>query len=87
MPISSWLRGELAPHAHALLGSDSFLDRGWLCADAVRRLIAEHMDGSRDWGQQLWTLMVLEIWARLALDGTLSPSDSLEIVLPAGSAR
>ncbi|MDB4883290.1 MAG: asnB [Gemmatimonadetes bacterium] len=87
MPVSTWLRGDLAPYALALVGSSPFLDRGWLSPDVVRRLIAEHMDGSHDWGQQLWTLMVLEIWARLTLDGSLAPTDPLDVVLPAGRLR
>jgi len=53
----------------------------------VRRLLAEHADGSRDWSQQLWTLMILEIWARLALDGSLAPSDPLDVHALAASGR
>jgi asparagine synthase (glutamine-hydrolysing) len=87
MPASAWLRGDLAPLARATLGSARFLDRGWLSADAVRRLLAEHSSGARDWGQQLWTLMILEIWARLALDGSLAPSDPLDVHVLAESAR
>ena len=87
MPASDWLRGDLASFARATLGSPRFLDRGWLSADAVRRLLAEHASGARDWGQQLWTLMILEIWARLALDGSLVPSDPLDVHVLAESAR
>ena len=87
MPASDWLRGDLAPFAHATLGSARFLDRGWLSPDAVRRLLAEHASGARDWSQQLWTLMILEIWARLALDGSLAPSDQLDVRVLAESAR
>jgi asparagine synthase (glutamine-hydrolysing) len=87
MPASDWLRGDLAPFARATLGSARFLDRGWLSPDAVRRLLAEHASGARDWSQQLWTLMILEIWARLALDGSLAPSDQLDVHVLAESAR
>ena len=79
LPVADWLRGDLVPFAYATLGSPRCLDRGWLSADAVRRLLAEHASGTRDWGHQLWTLMILEIWARLALDGSLAPSDPLEV--------
>ena len=86
MPASEWLRGDLGPYAHALLGAGSFLDRGWLDPDAVRRLLAEHSAGSHDWGQQIWTLMVLEIWARQALDGSLASTDTLGVVLAGRAA-
>jgi asparagine synthase (glutamine-hydrolysing) len=87
MPASDWLRGDLGPYAQATLGSPRFRDRGWIQPDAARRLLAEHATGSRDWGQQIWTLMVLEIWARIALDGSLAPSDPLDARALAGSAR
>ena len=87
MPASNWLRGELAPLAQVTVGSARFLDRGWLRPDAVRRLLAEHADGRRDWAQQLWTLMILEIWARLSLDGSLAPSDPLDVHVLAASGR
>lgn len=87
MPASGWLRGELEPYARATLGSERFLDRGWLRPDAVRALLAEHASGRRDWGQQIWTLMILEVWARLALDGSLAPSDPLDVDPLVGSAR
>ena len=55
--------------------------------DATRRLIAEHMDGTHDWNEQLWTLLVLEVWARMTLDRTLSAGDSLDALLLAEGAR
>jgi len=86
MPASDWLRGDLAPYAKSLLLAGPFMDRGWIAPDATRRLLTEHADGSRDWGQQIWTLMVLEIWARLSLDHSIAPSDTLGVVLPQGVA-
>jgi len=50
-------------------------------------LLDQHASGRRDWGQQLWTLMILEIWAQLTLDRTLAPTDPLDVELLAGSAR
>ena len=87
LTASGWLRGELEPYARATLGSERSLDRGWLRPDAVRALLAEHASGQRDWGQQIWTLMILEIWARLSLDGSLAPSDPLDVGPLVGSAR
>jgi asparagine synthase (glutamine-hydrolysing) len=87
MPASRWLRGELAPFARATLDAPRFHDRGWIRPDATRRLLGEHASGRRDWSQQLRTLLVLEVWARLALDRDLAPGDPLEAGLLAGSAR
>ena len=87
MPAAAWLRGPLAPFVGAAIDSPVAHDRGWVRPDAVRRLVAQHMDGSHDWSEQLWTLLVLEVWARLTLDHTLSPGDSLDALLPAGNHR
>jgi asparagine synthase (glutamine-hydrolysing) len=71
MPISSWLRGELARSMRTVLESKSFVDRGWIRPDSVKRMIAEHASQQRNWSEQLWTLFVLELWARTLLDNTV----------------
>jgi asparagine synthase (glutamine-hydrolysing) len=80
MPISGWLRGELAGSMSAVLRSRSFMERDWIRPDSVNRMIAEHAGRERDWSEQLWTLFVLELWARTALDNTLSRDVPLHAV-------
>ena len=87
IPASDWLRGDLAPLARATLQASRFYDRGWIRPESVRTLLDQHASGRRDWGQQIWTLMILEIWAQLTLDRTLAPTDPLDVDLLAGSAR
>jgi hypothetical protein len=41
-------------------------------------MLDEHLGGRHDWGQQLWTLIVLEVWYRLFVDRTLDPHTHLE---------
>ena len=71
MPAGPWLRGELAPFVESALLGRAFARRGWIDPAFAVRMLQEHRSGTRDWGQQLWTLFVLEIWARMALDGTM----------------
>lgn len=78
MPAAAWLRGEMAPYVRVALLSPSFFDRGWIEPTWTARMVEEHLRGQADWSEQLWTLFVLEIWARLTLDGSLHRSDSLE---------
>ena len=87
IPASRWLRTELAPYVTAALDTPQFLDRGWIRAETVRQMIREHQDGTRDWADQIWTLLVLEVWARLTLDGSLSPGDPLDVMLDSTSHR
>ena len=80
IPAAHWLRTDLAPYVSAALLSPRFLDRGWIRADMITRLISEHADGSHDWSNQLWTLLVLAVWERL-IDGALAPGDPLDALL------
>jgi asparagine synthase (glutamine-hydrolysing) len=81
IPASNWLRTELAPYVNAALDTPRFHERGWLAPDAVRSLIREHATGERDWGEQIWTLLVLEVWARVVLDGVGTAEMSLDDLL------
>jgi asparagine synthase (glutamine-hydrolysing) len=78
MPAGDWLRGELAPYVRATLLSQSFRERDWIRPGFAARMVGEHLAGTRNWGEQLWTLFVLEVWARMTLDGTLHRTDTLE---------
>lgn len=80
MPASHWLRGGLARPLTRALTSREFQRREWIRPEFVSRMLAEHGTGARDWGEQLWTLLILELWARLVLDRTLTRSDPLEAV-------
>ena len=81
MPASDWLRGNLQPYVRAALDSTTFFDRGWIIPEFARRMLQEHESGAEDWGEQLWTLFVLEIWSRQTIDGTIDRTDSLEVLL------
>lgn len=87
MPASKWLRGAMAPYMRATLDSASFHDRGWVRPEFTRRILEEHQRGVHDWGDPLFTLLVLELWARLALDGSLHRDDSLEALRAGGGAH
>ncbi len=81
MPADHWLGGELAPYVRAALQSATFHERGWIRPAFTDRLVEAHLSGCEDWGEQLWTLFVLELWARMTLDASLSRGDSLEALL------
>jgi len=81
MPASAWLRGDLAPYVNAALDNRIFFNRGWVRPEFVRRMLAEHFTGARDWGEQIFTLLVLEVWARLVLDRTLQRDSQMDAFL------
>jgi asparagine synthase (glutamine-hydrolysing) len=67
VPLAAWFRGELRELAH-----DVLLDgRGWFDRDAVTTLLDDHESGRADNGHRLWTLVMLELWARAHVDAPL----------------
>ncbi len=73
VPVGPWLRGPLHPWARDLLLDARATGRGWLRADAVRRLLDEHRQGRADHGHRLYALLGLEVWARHYLDRVPAP--------------
>ncbi|HKD55494.1 MAG TPA: asparagine synthase (glutamine-hydrolyzing) [Steroidobacteraceae bacterium] len=81
-PVSRWIREELAPLTRELLKSLTCPERGLFRRDWVMGMLDDHLGGREDWGQQLWTLIVLEIWYRMFVDRTLDPHTRLDRVAP-----
>jgi asparagine synthase (glutamine-hydrolysing) len=73
-PMGAWLKRDLAPVLHRLLGRDVVRDRGLFDPDVVARLVADHESARIDGTDALLALMNLEIWSRLFLDRH-SPDD------------
>ena len=65
MPIGRWLREDLSTMMRDLLtDGKSLAGSGAIALGEVQRIIQEHLDGSADHRQRLWTLLVLELWRR-----------------------
>lgn len=78
-PLSSWLMRRLLPYAR------SVISRGWLVdSDLVDPAgvddLLRRFSGAVPEAQQIWTLLVLELWARMYLDGSAAtaPPASLD---------
>ena len=73
-PMGAWLKEDLAPLVRGLLSESVIEDRGLLDSPSVQDLIAAHEANRVDGTDRLLTLLNLEIWSRLYLDGR-SPDD------------
>lgn len=73
IPLKHWLRHELRPLMHDLLGPETVRRRGLFNPDTVERWIREHMTGRANHSHRLWALMVLELWHRQVLEVPAEP--------------
>jgi asparagine synthase (glutamine-hydrolysing) len=68
LPQGPWFRGDLRARAEEILLDPGTLARGYFRPDVLRRVLAEHRAGRRDYSTWLWCLIVLEMWHRLFVD-------------------
>ena len=73
-PMGAWLKDELKTLVHAILSRESVERRGLFDWTAVAETAALHQAGREDHTDHLLSLINLEVWARLYLDGR-SPDD------------
>lgn len=68
VPIANWLREELKDFLRDNLISERFANRGILKKSVVEKLINEHLSGEKDNYNQLWTILMLELWFQQFID-------------------
>lgn len=83
VPVASWLRRELRPMVNELLSPARIIRRRLLDPTEVRQLVDEHLAGSRDWTNQLWTLLMLELWFERMIDAAAPAADAMQCTAPA----
>ena len=62
IPLGKWLQNELRPWLEELLFGQASRERGIFDLDHLRQMVRDHISGRRDYSQQLWALLVLELW-------------------------
>jgi len=82
VPMGRWLHGPLGTWVDELFGSRLFETRGFIRPGAARTLLEMHRSGRYELGHRIWSLVVLEVWARVWLDG--APSPKYDVLLAGG---
>ena len=59
IPVGAWIQKELRAWVEEILLSST---SGFVEPKAVRRILRDHLGSRRDFSQQLWALVVLELW-------------------------
>jgi asparagine synthase (glutamine-hydrolysing) len=62
VPLGGWFAGPLRPRVQALAEQSALLDSGLVRREGVQALLAEQLTGTRDHGQRLFALLVLDRW-------------------------
>ena len=68
-PEDAWFRGPALPYLREVVLAPRSLERGLFQPAALERLFAEHVAGARNHKKLLWSLLCLEWWQRLFVDG------------------
>jgi asparagine synthase (glutamine-hydrolysing) len=68
VPIGAWLRGPLREALTDYLSDEATRRRGLFRPGQVGALVREHLDGTAQHGDALWTLLALEGWQQRVLD-------------------
>lgn len=63
VPIGDWLRDPLRDWAESLLDGNALASQGLLEPVVVARMWREHLSGKRQWGAQLWAVLMACAWA------------------------
>lgn len=64
VPLAAWFRGELKGlFEERVLARSSFVSE-WLDTDTIRGWWGQHQRGTRDYAFSLWSILILESWAR-----------------------
>ncbi len=69
VPLHQWFRHDLVALAQDVLLNSRSIGRGYFRPGAVKRLLDEHVRGVGHWHEQLWSLLMLELWHRTFIDG------------------
>ncbi len=62
VPLAEWLRGPLRPWAEDLLDPVNLRSDGFIDCTLVRRCWDEHQARRRDWGHQIWCVLMFQSW-------------------------
>lgn len=66
VPLQSWFAGPLAPLLNDCVLTNGYC-REYLDPQVIRMLLEENRRGRRDYGLQLWAVLMLELWLRRVL--------------------
>jgi asparagine synthase (glutamine-hydrolysing) len=77
VPIKKWFREDLKDYLADHLLSQKARQRGMINSGVVERMIQQHVSGEAEHHYQLWTLLMMELWFDMWIDGADLPTRPL----------
>jgi len=74
VPIKKWFQHDLKDYLADHLLSQKARQRGLVKPEMVEKMIADHASGRADSHYQLWTLLMMELWFDMWIDGADLPT-------------
>ncbi len=68
-PLAHWLRRELRDWVEDIVFSSRCRERGLFDHKVLREMFDDHISGVRDCSKALWTVINLELWFQIFIDG------------------
>lgn len=68
VPLGQWIKTDLAPIVRELLSEENVRRRGFFNPRYVQWLLQEHESGRRNFTDQIYVLLTLEIWQRVCME-------------------
>ena len=62
LPLPLWTRQELRPRIEHLLGPKNLKEQSIFSPQVWDRIVSPHLEGKRDYTQQVWTLFMFQLW-------------------------
>ncbi len=69
VPVGAWFRGAYRGILDEFVLGERALARDMFVPDQLRSLVAAHVSGEANHSERLWSLVNLEVWSRVFLDG------------------
>ena len=77
LPLEHWFRGDAAPLLKRFLPDGFLVRQSWFNKDVVIRYIDQHTARTHDHTHRIWSMLWLELWCRMFIEGSLQKTDSL----------
>ena len=69
IPIDKWFRDDLRKYSYDILMDPKCIRRGYFKKEGIEKILEDHFRAKANNGFRIWTLLNLELWHRIFIDG------------------